>query len=281
MRIARVFPRKTKASPFDDLAFFGPPGIFPPEVDEIHVSVTFTYDMEYGEYLAHQWDRFGIPVKVGGPGAGTPGGEFIPGKYLRPGLVITSRGCGNRCWFCQVWKREGNIKELKIHPGNNILDDNFLQCSEEHQRKVFRMLKETNQKEIEFTGGLEAARLKDWHIEEFRKLPIKQLFFAYDTPDDLEPLRDAGRRLLAAGYTRTSHDLRAFVLLGFPGDTFDAAERRLMEAYHSGFYPMGMLYKNKKGFQSEDWISFNTDWANSFTINLKIKESKYYVGIKH
>lgn len=44
-KIARVFPRKTKATPDDDLCFFGPPPLLNmPEVDEVHISVTFTYD---------------------------------------------------------------------------------------------------------------------------------------------------------------------------------------------------------------------------------------------
>lgn len=43
MTLARVFPRKTKASPNDAMAFFGPPDMFV-EADEVHVDVTFTAD---------------------------------------------------------------------------------------------------------------------------------------------------------------------------------------------------------------------------------------------
>jgi hypothetical protein len=42
-RLIRVFPRRTRATPDDDLARFGPPDLFD-EADEVHVSVTFTYD---------------------------------------------------------------------------------------------------------------------------------------------------------------------------------------------------------------------------------------------
>jgi hypothetical protein len=35
-RLIRVFPRKTKASPDDDLAYFGEPDLFA-EADEVHV----------------------------------------------------------------------------------------------------------------------------------------------------------------------------------------------------------------------------------------------------
>lgn len=56
-RIARVFPRCTKATPNDELAFFDEPGLFPVEADEIHVSVTFTWDIPRAERLARAWER--------------------------------------------------------------------------------------------------------------------------------------------------------------------------------------------------------------------------------
>ena len=53
--IARVFPRKTAMSPTDALAFFGQPTIeniadcIKAGVTEIHISVTFTWDLEKAE----------------------------------------------------------------------------------------------------------------------------------------------------------------------------------------------------------------------------------------
>lgn len=158
MRIARVFPRRTSATPCDDLAFVGdPPGLFPPEVDEVHISVAFTWDMEEADRLAKEW-RHIAPVKIGGPATGEKGLDFEPGRYLKPGYVITSRGCRNRCWFCSVWRREGDIRELPIRDGWNVLDDNLLATSWGHFVRVCRMLARQKQKP-EFTGGLEAAIL--------------------------------------------------------------------------------------------------------------------------
>jgi len=48
-RIARVFPRKTVATPSDDLVFFDGLGLFPPTVDEVHISVTFSWDIHNSE----------------------------------------------------------------------------------------------------------------------------------------------------------------------------------------------------------------------------------------
>ena len=87
----RVFPRKTHATPTDGMAYVGYPGLFAPKAEEIHVSVTFTWDLPLAERLARAWEPYG-PVSIGGPAIGSPGGSFTPGLYLRRGYVITSAG---------------------------------------------------------------------------------------------------------------------------------------------------------------------------------------------
>ena len=42
--VLRVFPRRTKATPTDALAFIGNPPLFWPEADAVHVSVALTWD---------------------------------------------------------------------------------------------------------------------------------------------------------------------------------------------------------------------------------------------
>lgn len=268
MKIARIFPRKTKASPDDKLVFFDSPGLFPPEVDEVHISTTFTYDMKRSEQLVKNWNKI-ASVKVGGPAYGQPSGEFIPGMYLKKGYVITSRGCPNKCWFCPVWKRENTIKEIPITDGWIVQDDNLLACSESHIRLVFAMLKRQPQ-QAEFTGGFEAKRLKDWHIDLLVNLKPKQFFFAYDTPDDLEPLIIAGKKIREAGFRY--HEPRCYVLIGYREDTFEQAEQRLRQVFTAGFLPMAMLYRNFKGETLHKWRKFQRLWARP-TIISKICQS--------
>lgn len=82
-RIIRVFPRRTKATPDDALAYVGPPDLFA-EADEVHISVSFTWDKSEAERLAEQW-RWVAPVKLGGVAYGDDSLEFIPGRYVKPG----------------------------------------------------------------------------------------------------------------------------------------------------------------------------------------------------
>jgi hypothetical protein len=260
MRLARVFPRRTAATPTDALAFTGEPGLFPPDVDAVHISVAWTWDLPEAERLAREWAHV-APVEIGGPATGMRGEEFVPGRYLREGYVITSRGCPNRCWFCSVWRREGDtIRELPVTDGWNVLDDNLLATSDAHIREAFAMLAR-QPRAPEFTGGLEAARLKPWHVAALREIHPKQLFFAYDGPEDRDPLHAAGEMLLAGGFTRTSHALRAYVLIGYPRDTFEDAEARLRECMDAGFLPMAMLYRDQQGDRDPVWMRFQKTWA--------------------
>ena len=255
MKIARVFPRKTEATPEDELAFFADPpdGL---DIDEVHISVTFSYDKEKAEKMFLAWSKK-YPTKIGGVAYGDIGGEFAPGRYIKPGYTITSRGCPNSCWFCDVWKREGKIRELEIHPGNNVLDSNLLACSKTHILKVFSMLK--NQNHVQFTGGFEAKRFECWHLNELRKLKINQIFFAYDTPDDLEPLQEAGKKLYRYNFTR--FHCRCYVLIGYKKDTFEEAQNRLIQTWNAGFMPMAMLWKGKDGLEDSKWRKFQRTWC--------------------
>ncbi len=107
--IARVFPTKTNMTPVDEHVYFGcPPALLDIKYNEVHISVTFTWDRQQGAGLMGLWDKYGT-VKIGGPACGDAGGEFVPGRYLKKGVTITSRGCIRNCQFCYVPKREGKI----------------------------------------------------------------------------------------------------------------------------------------------------------------------------
>ena len=268
MKTIRVFPRRTKATPTDDLAYIGSPDMFA-EADKVHISVTFTWDLPDAERLEKEW-RHIAPVETGGPATGQKGDAFTPGMYLKEGYVITSRGCNNRCWFCSVWKREGDIRELPVTDGWNVLDDNLLACSDSHIKSVFSMLSRQKHRPF-FTGGLEAAKLKQWHIDELVKLKPAEMFFAYATPNDREPLHEAGKMLKRAGF-KICHPLRAYVLCGYPNDTFEKAHNRFIDCMKAGFLPMAMLYRDKTGGRDPAWVKFAWPWVRPAAMYQKYKE---------
>jgi hypothetical protein len=267
-RIARVFPSRTTATPDDALAFVNcGPGLFPPEVDEVHISVVFTWDKCRAIELAFEWENV-APVFFGGPGwSNDPSGEFVPGRYLRPGYTITSRGCPNRCWFCSVWKREPQLKELPVVDGWIVQDDNLLACSERHIRSVFDML--SRQRKGADIRGLESKLLRSWHVELFRASRINSLWFACDTTDDYDPLVAAGSALWGAGFNREK--LGCYVLVGFAGDTFEAAEGRLRSVWRAGFMPFAMLYADPNDNKNTGWSGFSRSWCRQASVKALCK----------
>jgi len=271
MRIARVFPRKTAQTPNDELVFLSePPTFMLPEFDEVHVSCCFTYDKAKAEYLAYQWESTGKPVKLGGPAYGDYTKEFIAGRYLKHGCTITSVGCPNHCWFCSVPKRAGSLKELDIKDGWIIQDDNLLACSEGHIKAVCNMLKHQPHK-AQFLGGLEAKLLKQWHIELLKSVKPDSMYFAYDTSDDYEPLVTAGKLLKEADITINTRIPCAYVLIGYPKDTTEAAEKRLYQTLEAGFIPFAMLYKDEQGNEDKTWRRFQRLWSRPAIIYARNK----------
>jgi len=257
LKIIRVFPKRTNGTPDDDLVRINcQPGLFD-QADEIHISATFTADIPIVEKLEKAW-RHIAQTKIGGPAFDDPGEEFEPGKYLKKGYVITSRGCPNKCWFCFVPKREGEIRELEIKDGFNILDNNLLACSKDHIKKVFLMLKRQGKRPV-FSGGLEARKLKPWIAEELINLNPDQLFFAFDMPSALEGLEQVSF-LLKKAFPISSRVLRCFVLCGYKGDSPEAAELRIEKIIKLGFLPFAMIYKDGKNIPDQRWARWSRTW---------------------
>jgi len=265
MKMIRVFPRKTNATPTDDKVYFTGPPLWPLEDREVHVSTTFTWDRAKAESLARQWEEQGYDVKVGGPAYGDVGGEFVGGRYVGGGYTITSRGCNNKCWFCYVWKREGRLRELPIVDGYNILDSNLLGCSDDHIKSVFEMLGQQAEKPI-FTGGLEAKLLKPWHVDLLKEYKTERMYFAYDTPDDYEPLVNATEMLFSGGFKPHDRKCCCYCLIGYPNDTMEQAEKRLRDVYKLGLTPFAMLYRDYKGEYAQDWRQTQRQWARPIII---------------
>jgi hypothetical protein len=274
MRIARVFPSKTNMSPTDEDCYFGAPDLFTPKYDEVHISTVFTWDIKKAKYLAECWLSYAKFIRVDGPAFDNTGEEFVSGKYLKPGITITSRGCPSNCDFCFVPGREGKIRELPIVEGNNIQDNNLLACSTKHLNKVFRML--STQKQIDFGGGLEAARITDKIAEKLRALSICQMWLAYDVPGREKVLLKAVERLKK--YFKRRY-IRCYVLIGYENDTIEKAEQRLKWTYQIGMLPFAMLYqpKNEKRHYTKAWMRFTKVWCRPAAINTIMKGEESHV----
>ena len=260
----RVFPRRTKWTPIDELAYVGdPPLMLPgaPSWSQVRVSVTFTWDIPEGERLLRSWRLFYKDVKIGGPAFSDPGDEFTPGRFVRVGVVVTSRGCPKSCDFCLVPKREGRIRELQIKEGFNVFDNNLLACSRDHIETVFEML--WRQKEpAHFTGGLDKTLLKTWHIDLLKKTRFKRAWFALDSDMGFPALERAAD--LLSDFSREKK--YCYALVGYGNESPAEAEARLVRIFNLGFMPFSMLYRGplagKKVSPNPAWRALIHKWCN-------------------
>src|SRR5262249_18806339 len=100
------------------------------------------------------------------------------------------------------------------------------------------------------------------------------MFFAYDQGDGFETLRSAATRLLEAGFTCASHRMRCYVLVGYPKDTFAAAEQHLQQMLVIGFTPHAMLWRpgrppELKYAPEESWRAFQRQWTRPGIIHAR------------
>ena len=250
MKILRVFIRRTSHTPKDSMVFIGDPQLERPEADEVHISCAFTWDIPEAERLRLAWSQYYPLVKVGGPAYDDPcTNNFIPGRYVKPGIVYTSHGCNNHCPWCLVWRREGGIRLDRINVGNILQDNNLLQCPRPHIESVFDMLK--TQRGIVLAGGLEASRISPWVADRIRSLRLKRIFLACDTDNAIKSLRKA-IKLLALPQDK----VRCYVLLRHdPNETRLRALIRLLEVYEAGSIPFAQLYQ-----PAESTIDYPIEW---------------------
>ena len=249
----RVFPKRTKWTPLDDLVFVGdPPMEFlrPPE-QSVNVSVTFTWDIIEGLRLKNEWAQYYKNVQLGGPAFGDPGGEFVPGRFIKKGVTITSRGCPKKCQWCHVPKRENAIRELKINDGN------ILACSDNHIKKVFNMLERQNRM-ITFSGGLDPTLFNETHRRLIDKIKIKELWFSCDSQKAIKPLIEIAEMLRDISIEKK----RCFVLMGFDGESIVDAQHRVEKVYEIGFLPFAQLYRgNNEIHYSKEWKRLSRKYA--------------------
>jgi len=260
-------------TPTDQDCYFGPPDLFTPKYDEVHISCQFTWDISEAWSLAQQWHFHG-KVKVGGVAIdGESDKPFQAGMYLRKGITITTRGCPNNCGFCMV--RKGGLIEFDDFPeGNIVQDNNILACSDRHWRLVMSMLKK--QRRIEFKGGLDKFRLTTERADDLRSLSISTLWLACDQPQGIEALRKAVQILLKSGFTR--NHLYCYVLIGN-----DARENihRLKEVYRMGCMPFAQLFRNAEDNikYSRSWHRFQRRWVKPMIIRKRIHASGINVAL--
>lgn len=253
MRIIRVFPRRTSFTPTDDMAFIGDPPMIRPEADEIHISVTFTWDLPKAYRLYEAWAQYYDTVKIGGPPISRDISSSTPGMYIKSSAIFTSRGCNNNCSWCLVPLYEGKFRSVPYELVKNpvIQDNNILLHEPAHLGKIMRQLETAGS--VTFAGGLDSSLIDDRVAYMLSRIHINQLFLACDTKTRLLPLEKAIVKLNGLGRNKT----RCYVMIGYSGETIEEAKERLQAVWDVGAMPFAQLYQ-----PPDKYIKYSYAWRN-------------------
>lgn len=114
--------------------------------------------------------------------------------------------------------------------------------------------------------------IKNYSAQVLKEARTERMYFAYDTPNDYDPLVEAGRMLTDAGFTPQSHVMACYNLIGYRGDTFDKAQSRLEQTIMAGFMPYAMLYRDQSGQVDREWAKFQREWLRPAIVSKKFGE---------
>lgn len=198
--------------------------------DRVYVSKVFTFTPD------HQYPLEGIEVIKGGTGYDIasqlpPEIDFMcPDYSLYPdmdySLGFLTRGCPNKCPWCFVPKKEGNIRpyadieDFCRHDKVLLMDNNVL--AHEHGIKQIEKIAKMGIK-VDFNQGLDARLIDDSIAKLLSKVKWwKPIRLACDTAGQMKHVQKAVEAL--RWYNARPNDFSCYVLIR-PGEIKDALKR--------------------------------------------------------
>ena len=171
-------------------------------------------------------------------------------------MVFTSRGCRNHCPWCIVPKLEPKIIEYDDFPipvGKNpwLGDNNLLGTSLKHQQLVVEKLKGV--KNLDINSGFEAALFTEDSYQLYSQLDLECFRLAFDTMDDEADFTRAVKIIKKHGVAHRG--ISVYVLIGFPGTTYEDAVYRLEKARSLGCSPYPQRYQPLKSINPRGYVA--------------------------
>lgn len=177
-------------------------------------------------------------------------------------MGFTSRGCINRCPFCEVPKREGRFKEHAdfdefIHPDHDrvvLLDNNFL-ASRKWEEKLTDLVTDRGLK-VNINQGLDARLIDKRGAKVLAENPIydrkfheRTYYTAWDLMKNEDKVLKGITNLIEAGVN--PRNIRPYILVNF-NTTLKEDKYRFDKLRELGTYPFIMPY-NSTPHPMERW----------------------------
>ena len=227
--------------------------------DKAYFSCIFTWDLKEMCANVNLLKERDIAIEIGGPAAtampvwvenrtGIKPHVGLDDRFEREKgdfkMEFTSRGCRNHCAWCIVPKIEPihvEYEDINIPVGDNpyLGDNNLLACSWEHQKRVVGKLK--NVSNLDINSGFEASLFTEDHYALYSQLKLERWRLAFDSMA-VEKEFERAVNILKKHGVRYS-EISTYVLIGFPGTTYEETIYRLEKARSLGTSPYPQIYR--------------------------------------
>lgn len=257
---------------------------------KVYLSAIFTWHLPRLCHDARLLRQRGIPLEMGGPavtampvyveqetGAKPHVGlderfEHIPGQYK---MTFTSRGCVRACPWCVVSTIEPvrvEYDDFSIPVGTNpfIGDNCILATSEQHQKMVVERMKDV--RSLDINSGFDCRLFTEDHYQLYSRLHLEAWRLAFDSMGvEREFERAVG---ILKEHEVDYRRILVYVLIGFPGTTFEECVYRLEKARSLGCSPYPQKYAPLDRADARDYVAPGYDkkmldtlrayWSNPF-----------------
>lgn len=275
----------------DEVAIINGRGFLLPEAwdaDKYYFSCIFTYDLPDMAVGVNLIRERGIEVEIGGP-APTAMPEYVEqmtGLRPHPGLderfehvlgnykmTFTSRGCIRRCPWCVVYKVEPYRVEYADFPipvgGNPFIGDNcILATSWEHQELVVEKMKDVRW--LDINSGFDCRLFTEEHYQLYSNLYLEAWRLAFDS---MGVEKDFERAVgILKKHKIDYRRILVYVLIGFPGTTFEECIYRLEKTRALGCSPYPQRYMpldsvNARRFVAEGFDDIQLETLRTYWVN--------------
>lgn len=234
-----------------------------------YLSISFTWKLPEARSRAIWHRALGRNVIVGGPAVYEHPAFFgdlaVVGprwpdavRHHNPAATFATRGCDERCYFCNVWRIDGNFTYYPDFPVRPVLCDNNLSAIDpKYQDFIIERYQAEGVPLLDANSGFEPKSFDGAVLERWSKINRGPWRFGYDEAKERETVRRVMVMLRAAGVS--ARKVRPFVIIG--NEPPDVCLGRIREVIEWGGEPHVQAFIKHGSLEKKAHVSRAMGWT--------------------
>lgn len=243
-----------------------------------YLSVSFSWKLPEARSRAVWYRALGYDVIAGGPALYADGFEhYLDGlaivrkqwpdavRHHNPAATLATRGCDEKCFFCNVWRVEGPFTYYPEFPVRPILCDNNLSAIDpKYQDFIVEKYQAAGVPLLDANSGFEPKSFDGAVFERWRKINRGPWRFGYDETKERDTVRRVMKLLRDAGVA--PRKIRPYVLIGC--EPVDACLGRIREVIEWGGEPHVQAFINPKATERRPQVLKSKGWSKQLLTDI-------------